>query len=126
MVTVGEISSKTFDMSLSTWARRARTGGIQTTIEEQEKKDIPDYMPYTRGDNDMKKIVLNKRVVAWVSRTDTLESNMEKAFTVIIGQRTSHLQSNLEALPSWSTIKKTHDLMSLLKKLLKLTHRYDS
>ena len=73
----------------------------------------------------MKKIVLNKRVAAWVSRTDTLDSNMEKAFTVIIGKCTSHLQSKLEDLPLWSTIKKTHDLMSLLKELLKLTHRYD-
>ena len=84
-VTVGEISSKTFDMSPSAWARSARTGDIQTTLEEQEKKQIPDPEPYTRGDDDMKKIVLNKRVAAWVSRTDTLDSNMEKAFTVIIG-----------------------------------------
>jgi hypothetical protein len=56
---------------------------------------------------------------------DTLDSNMEKACTVIIGQCTSHLQSKLEALPSWLTIKKTHDPMSLLKELLKPTHRYD-
>ena len=61
-------------------------GDIQTTIEEQEKKDIPDPEPYTRGDNDMQKIVLNKRVAAWVARTDTLDSKMEKTSTVIIGQ----------------------------------------
>ena len=91
METVGGSSSKTFGMSPSTWAQCAHTGGIQNTLEEQEKKEIPNPEPYTRGDDNMKKIVFNKHVAAWVSRTDTLDSNMEKAFTVIIGKCTSHL-----------------------------------
>ena len=100
-------------------------GDIQFTIEEGEKKDIPAPAAYTSGDDTMKTIVLSKRVSAWVFRVKKLEGNMERAFTVILGQATPYLRAKLKALITWDAMRKAHDLMGLLKELKTLSHRFD-
>jgi hypothetical protein len=100
-------------------------GDIQFTIEEGEKKDVPAPQAYTSGDDAMKAMVLSKRVSAWVFRVEKLEGNMERAFTVILGQSTPYLRAKLEALVTWDAMRKGHDLMGLLKELKTLSHRFD-
>ena len=62
---------------------------------------------------------------AWVFRVEKLEGNMERAFTVILGQATPYLRAKLEALITWDAMRKAHDLMGLLKELKTLSHRFD-
>ena len=54
-----------------------------------------------------------------------LQTNLEKAFSIILGQRTYDLQKKLEANQNWSTIFSTQNALDLLETIKLTTYKFD-
>ena len=60
----------------------------------------------------------------WVSRNETIDSNMRSAFTLIMGQCTKFIRSKIESLHDWDIMKLNFDLLRLIIELKNLSNKY--
>jgi Zinc knuckle len=61
---------------------------------------------------------------AWMSRKEKYQINMDKAFGILWGQCTTGVKNKLESRKDWSTIKKEHKAIDLMKAIKEVTQDY--
>ena len=62
---------------------------------------------------DMK--IFDKEIDAYIKRKGILADNMQKAYSLILGQYTDLLQSKLKQQATWTTVSTSQDVIELLK-----------
>merc|ERR1711884_365596 len=66
-----------------------------------------------------------KEIAEYVKRKKMLQINLEKAFSIILGQCTYDLQKKLEANKDWQTIFSTQNALDLLETIKLTTYKFD-
>ena len=73
----------------------------------------------------VKNKTFEKEIAEYVKRKQILSTNLEKAFSIILGQCTYDLQKKLEANQNWPTIFSTQNVLDLLETIKLTTYKFD-
>ena len=95
--------------------------------DETEDKDADGNVTKTARQkvSYVKNKTFEKEIAEYVKRKQMLQTNLEKAFSIILGQRTYDLQKKLEANQNWSTIFSTQNALDLLETIKLTTYKFD-
>lgn len=66
---------------------------------------------------------LNKNIKAVVKRERTYEKNRTSVYSIVFGQCSNTMKSQLESQDKWVTINEDHNLVTLLKSIKVLTRK---
>ena len=84
----------------------------------------PEELPATEMSN-LKKSIWEKKVSAYVIRSDYLEDNLKKAYTVAWGQCSDAMRAKLKAHPEFESKHSTCDCVWLLKEIKGIMMRFE-
>ena len=59
----------------------------------------------------MEDLLMKQEVGVYVKRKASLDTNIQKAYSLVLGQCTELLKNKLKAVPNWVTIKDTQDVL---------------
>ena len=62
---------------------------------------------------------------ALLKQSNLLDANLQKAYTLVLGQCTELLQSKLKQHPDWSTLQVNQDILALLKVIKGITYKFE-
>ena len=74
-----------------------RNGGdIRSTIEQNARFAIPMPLDPSGTNDEVERTILTKKVDAYVKRDSVLDENIQKAYSLMLGQCTEILKSKLK------------------------------
>ena len=89
-----------------------RNGGdIRSTIEQNVRFAIPMPLSPSGTKDEVDKMILTKKVDAYVKRDSILDENIQKAYSLMLGQCTELLKSKLKTTTDWMTVSTDFDLL---------------
>ena len=93
-----------------------RNGGdIRSTIEHNVRFAIPMPLAPSGTNDEVEKMILTKKVDAYVKRDSILDENIQKAYSLMLGQCTELLKSKLKTTTDWMTVSTELDILGLIK-----------
>ena len=98
-------------------------GDIRSSIENSQRFQIA--MPTAPGDNDTElvQLIFNKMIDIYVKRDGILDENLQKAYSLIHGQRTELLKSKLKTISNWETVSSEYDMLALLEAIKTIIYK---
>ena len=95
--------------------------------DETEDKDADGNVTKTARQkvSYVKNKTFEKQIAEYIKRKQILSTNLEKAFSIILGQCTYDLQKKLEANQNWPTIFSTQNVLDLLETIKLTTYKFD-
>ena len=87
------------------------TGQVTQTAIEQVS-----YLEKKRYDNE---------IIAMVKRRNALKSNIQKAYSLILGQCTELMKDKLKASTKWEEIQSSQDALELLNEIKTITYKFE-
>jgi hypothetical protein len=107
-------------------------GDIRSSIINKEKIDIPippsptyvDPKALTQAE-ETAKLIFKGLIDSYIKRTSDLDDNIQKAYSLVIGQCTDLLQSKLKQQAQWITISQSQDGIALLALIKSITFRFE-
>ena len=82
-----------------------RNGGdIRSTIEQNVRFAIPLPLAPSGTNDELQKMILTKKVDAYVKRDYILDENIQKAYSLMLGQCTELLKSKLKTTTDWTKV----------------------
>ena len=107
-------------------------GDIQSSVINETKFTVPTPTAPTVADPDNptpdEKLQLRlheKRLDAMVKREGTLDDNIQRLYSLVLGQCTDLLQTKLKQQADWNTVSTDQDGIELLKMIKTAVHRFD-
>ena len=79
-------------------------GDIRSTIEQNVRFAIPMPLASSGTNDEVKRMILTKKVDAYVKRDSILDENIQKAYSLMLGQCTELLKSKLKTTIDWTTV----------------------
>ena len=97
---------------------------IRLSIENSKHFEIP--MPTAPDDNDadLIKMILNIKINIYDKRDGILDENLQKAYSLIHGQCTELLKSNLKTSANWETVSSQYNMLGLLEAIMTIIYRF--
>lgn len=99
-------------------------GDIRCTIKNQKKFVIPKPDEIDKDASKVKKMYFKERVNAYIKCRGMLEENMQKAYSLILGQCTELLKSKLKQSTQWESISGSYDLLGLIKAIKAIIFKF--
>ena len=87
------------------------TGEVTQTAIEQ--------VPY------LEKKVYDNEIIAMVKRKNTLKSNIQKVYSLILGQSTELMKDKLKASTKWQDIQSSQNALELLNEIKTITYKFE-
>jgi hypothetical protein len=107
-------------------------GDIRSSIINGEKVKIPIPASPTYVDpksltqlEETEKIIFKGLIEGYIKRKSDLDDNIQKAYSLVIGQCTDLLQSKLKQQAQWITISQAQDVVALLSLIKSITFRFE-
>ena len=118
-------------------------GDVRHTLENGELMDIPNptdpsenFMDEVDDDGNIvrtameqvayvDKKVYDSEIIAVVKRRNTLTSNLQKAYSLILGQCTPLMKDKLKASPRWEAIKTAQDALELMAEIKTISFKFE-
>ena len=92
-----------------------RNGGdIRSTIEQNAIFTIPMPLAPSGTNDEAERMILTKKVDAYVKRDSILDQNIQKAYSLMLGQCTELLKIKLKTTTDWMTVSTESDLLGLM------------
>ena len=103
-----------------------RNGGdIRSTIEQSVRFDIPMPLAPSGTTDEVERMILTKEVDAYVKRDSILDENIQKAYSLMLGQCTDLLKSNLKTTTDWMTVSTDFNLLGLIKTIRSVIFKFE-
>ena len=93
-------------------------------IIKNEDKFVILVLDYDEGATGLTNTINNKRVTSYVKCMDNLKLNVRHEFRIIYEQCIKSLRSRIEAMKGWVEMKAENDLISLIKVIKGLSHKF--
>ncbi len=100
-------------------------GDIRSTIENEQKFAIP--MPTDPGDqaSNLQKMIFKGEVDAYIKRKGQLDENIQKAYSLMLGQCTELLKSKLKQAGNWATVSAAMDVLGLMTLIKGIVYKFE-
>ena len=103
-----------------------RNGGdIRSTIEQNVRFTIPMPLAPSGTNDESEKMILTKKVDAYVKRDSILDENIQKVYSLMLGQCTELLKSKLKTTTDWTKVSTEFDLLGLMKTIRSVIFKFD-
>lgn len=95
-------------------AEYKRGGDIRSTIEKETKCTIPLPTKPATNANALVTKIFNKQVDSYVERMEQLNENIQKAYSLVLGQWTKLMKSKIKQSNDWKTVSTKFNVIDLL------------
>ena len=75
--------------------------------------------------DEVERMTLTKKVDAYVKRDSILDENIQKAYSLMLGQFTELLKSKLKTTTDWMTVSTDLDLLGLMKTIRSVIFKFE-
>ena len=109
------------------FAKNLKHAGDMTTLTRELKNptiEEPPDLPEEETSR-LKVAIFEKKVAAYVTRCDILESNLQAAYAVIWGQCSEAMKAKLQGLEKYNTARDTCDCGWLLTQIKAIRHKFE-
>ena len=79
-------------------------GDIRSTVEQNVRFAIPMPLAPSGTNDDVERMILTKKVDAYIKRDSILDENIQKAYSLMLGQCTELLKRKLKTTTDWMTV----------------------
>ena len=100
-------------------------GNIRSTIEQNVRFAIPIPLAPSGTNDEVERMILTKKVDAYVKRDSILDENIKKAYSLMLGQCTELLKSKLKTTTYWMTVSTEFDLLGLMKTIRSVIFKFE-
>ena len=76
-------------------------------------------------EEEVAKMIFKGQLDEYIKRKSMLDKNVQKAYSLVIGQCTDLLQSKLKQQANWSTISQDQDVIALISLIKTITFRFE-
>ena len=73
----------------------------------------------------LEKKVYDNEIIAMVKRRNTLKRNLQKAYSLILGQCTDLMKDKLKASTKWNDVQTKQDALELLNEIKTITFKFE-
>ena len=98
-------------------------GDIHWTLEQKYIKTIPPPSRMGKDATDVDNDVFKVEVSEYVKHSDRLRANLDKRYTLILGQCNELTCMHIEGLPEWGATYDISYVIKLLKIIKSLSHQ---
>ena len=103
-----------------------RNGGdIRSTIEHNVRFAIPKPLAPSGTNDEVERMILTKKVDAYVKRDSILDENIQKAYSLMLGQCTELLKIKLKTTTDWMTVSTEFYLLGLIKTIRSVIFKFE-
>ena len=74
--------------------------------------------------DEVERMILTKKVDAYIKRDSILNDNIQKAYSLMLGQCTELLKSKLKTTTYWMTVSTDFDLLGLIKTIRSVIFKF--
>ena len=113
-------------------AKYKHGGDIRSSIINGKKMTIPVPTAPTIADpanptatERVQELIFKGKIDAYIKRESILDDNVQKAFSLVLGQCTDLLQSKLKQQANWATVSREQDVIALLEMIKNITFKFD-
>jgi hypothetical protein len=113
-------------------AKYKHGGDIRSSIIHETKATLPVPIPPTVADStaltpqeEVAKMIFKGELEAYTKHKAALDDNIQKAYSLVIGQCTDLLQSKLKQQAQWSAISEEQDAIALIGLIKTITFRFE-
>ena len=100
-------------------------GDICSTIEQGRRFNIPKPISPSTTNDEVDKMILTKKVNSYVRRDSILDENIQKGYSLVLGQCTELLKSKLKTTSNWDTISTDFDLLGLIASIKSVLFKFE-
>ena len=119
-------------------------GDIRATLENMEEFEVENPEDPSANYNDiidpnngeviqtaqdqvtyLERKIYDNEIIAMVKRRNLLKSNLQKAYSLILGQCTDLMKDKLKASTRWNDIKSRQDALELLNEIRTITYKFE-
>ena len=100
-------------------------GDIRSTIDQGKLFDIPKPIAPSATNDEVDKMILNKKFNSYVRRDSILDKNTQKGYSLLLGQCTELLKSKLKTNLNWDTISTDFDLLGLIASIKSVISKFE-
>ena len=75
--------------------------------------------------DEVERMILTKKVDAYVKRDSILDGNIQKAYSLMLGQCTELLKINLKTTTDWMTVSTDFGLLGLMKTIRSVIFKFE-
>ena len=107
-------------------------GDIRSSLVNQTKFDVPiPTQPVIVNEaaptatEKVQLLIFQGKISAYIKRDELLEDNIQKAYSLILGQCTDLLQSKMKQQTSWAVISAAQDAIELIKLIKSITFKFE-
>ena len=100
-------------------------GNIRSSIDNSTRFAIP--LPVVTDDtaNALTRSITTKKIDLYVKRDGILNENLQKAYSLIFGQCTELLKSNLKSSVNWGAMSSTYDIFALVEAIKTIIYKFE-
>ena len=69
--------------------------------------------------------IFDKEIDIYMKRISTLDKNLQKCYSLVLGQCTDLLKSNLKKSHEWHAESTTYDVLILIRIIITITFKFD-
>ena len=100
-------------------------GDICSTSEQGRRFNIPKPISPSTTNNEVYKMILTKKVNSYVTRDRILDENIQKGYSLVLGQCTELLKSKLKTTSNWDIISTEFDLVGLIASIKSVIFKFE-
>jgi hypothetical protein len=107
-------------------------GDIRSSIINEERFTIPTPTPPTIIDHNaltpvesVANMIFKGKIDAYIKRDAILDDNIQKAFSLVLGQCTDLLQSKMKQQSTWASISTSQNVIELIKLIKTITFKFE-
>ena len=105
-------------------------GDIRSTVENEVAPQIPIPPEPTVPDDaedlsTAQKLIFKGQISEYIKREATLQQNMQRAYSLILGQCTELLRAKLKQSNDWALVSAAFDVLGLIRLIKSIVFKFD-
>ena len=100
-------------------------GDICSTIEQGTCFNIPKPISPSTTNDEVDNMILTKKVNSYFSRYSILDENIQKGYSLVLGQCTELFKSKLKTTSNWNIISIEFDLLWLIASIKSVIFKFE-
>ena len=100
-------------------------GDICSTIEQGRRFNIPKPIAPSNTNDELDKMILTKKVNSYVRRDRILDENIQKGYSLVIGQCNELINSKLKTTPNWDITPTELELLGLIASIKSVICKFE-
>ena len=100
-------------------------GDISSTIKQSVWFAIPKPLAPSGTTDEVEKMILTKKVDAYVKRDSILDKNIQKAYSLMLEHCTELLKSKMKMTTDWMTVSTDFDLLGHIKTIRTVIFKFE-